>query len=261
MRALKIAATGMDAQQMRVEVISHNMSNMSTTGYKARRAEFVDLHYEQVQAPGSISSTTGSMLATGVQLGMGVRPSSVSIIEQQGALEASRNDLDVAIEGKGYFEIELPNGEIGYTRDGSFKRSADGVIVTSQGHPLAANITIPDNAKAVIIDEAGQVFARIDGETAAENIGEIPLVTFINTKGLEAIGDNLFIETAASGPPIQGEPGVDGIGVIRQGYLEASAVDVVSEITDLIEAQRGYEMNSKVISTADQMMGTTSQIR
>lgn len=261
MRALKIAATGMEAQQMRVEVTSHNMSNMSTTGYKARRAEFADLHYEQVRAPGSISSTNGTMLATGVQLGMGVRPSSVSIVQQQGTIEATRNDLDLAIEGNGFFEIDLPNGNTGYTRDGTFKRSAEGVMVTSDGYPLSANITIPEDARAIDINAAGEVRVMVGQNINAQQIGEIPLVTFVNIKGLEAIGDNLFVETGASGAPIQGNPGEDGIGIMRQGYLESSSVDVVAEITELIEAQRGYEMNSKVISTADQMMGATSQIR
>lgn len=261
MRALRIAATGMDAQQMRVEVISNNIANMSTTGYKARRADFADLHYQQVAAPGAISSRTGATLPTGVQLGLGVRAASVSMLVEQGSLELTEQDFDFAIEGRGYFQVELPSGDIAYTRDGSFKRNAEGLLVTSEGYPVADQITVPEDARRVSANNDGEIYAYFDGDPAGQLIGALTLAAFVNEKGLEAIGDNLFLESGASGAPTPGEPGINGLGVVRQGYLEQSSVDVVNEIADLIEAQRGYEMNSKIISAADQMLGATVQIR
>ncbi|MCI4662364.1 MAG: flagellar basal-body rod protein FlgG [Neomegalonema sp.] len=261
MRALKIAATGMDAQSTRVEVISNNIANMSTTAYQPRRAEFADLHYQQVKTPGSITSTAGTVLAAGVQLGLGVRTAAVSMNVSQGALEQTGGDLDFAIQGKGYFEVTMPSGETAYTRDGAFKRSAEGTIVTVDGYEVSGGITIPEDAKSITANADGEIFAYFDGQVAPQSIGQLTLATFSNVKGLEAIGQNLFLETSASGTPISGNPGVDGAGLVNQGYLEASSVDVVSEITDLIEAQRGYEMNSKVVTAADQMLSATSQIR
>ncbi len=261
MRALKIAATGMDAQQTRVEVISNNIANMSTTAYRERRAEFADLHYQQVQTPGSISSNAGTLVASGVQLGLGVRTAEVSMVVGQGAVEETGGELDVAIDGKGWIEIELPNGDPAYTRDGSFQRSEDGQIVTRDGFPLAAGITIPEGARNIQINRDGQVIAFFDGQTDGQQIGALELVSFVNEKGLEALGDNLFRATAASGDAAPGAPGTEGRGALRQGFLEQSTVDVVSEITELIEAQRGYEMNSKVVTAADQMLGATVQIR
>ncbi len=261
MRALSIAATGMSAQQMRVEVISNNLANMSTTGYNARRAEFADLHYEQAARPGTISSTTGTELPTGVQLGLGVRPSSVTVELKQGSLVQTGGDLDVAIEGNGYIEVELPSGGSAYTRDGALKRSADGQIVTSDGYPAVPGIVIPEDARSISINADGEVYGYFNGEPEPEMLGQLTLATFSNAKGLEAMGSNLFLETAASGAALVGQPGTDGLGTFRQGYLEDSAVDPVREITRLIEAQRGYELNSKVISAADQMLGATTQIR
>ncbi len=261
MRALSIAATGMSAQQMRVEVVSNNLANMSTTGYNARRAEFADLHYEQVARPGTISSATGTELPTGVQLGLGVRPSSVTVELKQGSLVQTGGDLDVAIEGNGYIEVELPSGQSGFTRDGALKRTGDGQIVTSDGYPAVPGITIPDDARSVSINADGEVYGYFMEEPEPQLLGQLTLATFSNAKGLEAMGSNLFLETAASGPALVGEPGTDGLGTFRQGYLEDSAVDPVREITRLIEAQRGYELNSKVISAADQMLGATTQIR
>ncbi|MEO1329954.1 MAG: flagellar basal-body rod protein FlgG [Pseudomonadota bacterium] len=261
MRALKIAATGMDAQQTRVEVISNNIANMSTTAYRERRANFSDLHYQQVQTPGSISSNTGTLVATGVQLGLGVRTAEVSMQVGQGAVSQTGGELDVAVEGRGWIEVELPDGGAAYTRDGGFQKTADGLIVTRDGYALAAGITIPEDARRVQINADGQVFAFFDGQVEGQEIGAIELVTFVNEKGLEALGDNLFRATAASGDPAPGAPATDGRGTLRQGYLEQSTVDVVSEITELIEAQRGYEMNSKVVTAADQMLGATVQIR
>jgi flagellar basal-body rod protein FlgG len=261
MRALKIAATGMSAQQTRVEVISNNLSNMSTTAYNARRAEFADLHYQQVKSPGSINASDGTLLPTGVQLGLGVRTSAVSVELSQGGLQQTGGDLDVAIEGRGYFEVAMPSGEASYTRDGALKRSADGLIVTSDGYPVEPEITLPDDAFRISINAEGQVFAHFRDRTEPEELGQFNLASFSNAKGLEAIGSNLFRETNASGSPIVGTAGEDGLGSLRQGYLEASSVDAVREVTELIEAQRGYELNSKVLSAADQMMAATTQVR
>ncbi|SDJ54754.1 flagellar basal-body rod protein FlgG [Salipiger marinus] len=261
MRALKIAATGMSAQQMRVEVISHNLSNMSTTGYNARRAEFADLHYQQVARAGTISASDGTVLPTGVQLGLGVRPAAVSVNLAQGGLSATNGDLDVAIEGRGYLEVTLPSGEAAYTRDGGLKRNGEGMIVTSDGLPVSPEIVIPEDAQSVTINAEGEVYAYFSETVEAQLLGQFTLVGFTNPKGLEAIGSNLFTETEASGAPLQTTPGQEGLGTLRQGYLEESSVDPVYEITELIEAQRGYELNSKVISAADQMLGATVQVR
>lgn len=261
MKALQIAASGMAAQQMRVDVVSNNLANMSTTGYNARRAEFADLHYQQIARPGSISAEDGSMLPTGVQLGMGVRPAAVSVVLAQGSLTQTGGDLDVAIEGRGYLEVTLPSGSAGYTRDGGLKRTADGLIVTSEGYPVAPGLTIPVDARSVSINADGEVYAHFIDEVQPELIGELSLVGFANEKGLEAIGGNMFLETAASGPAVPGQPGEDGLGTLRQGYLEESSVDSVREITELIKAQRGYELNAKVITAADQMLSATAQVR
>lgn len=261
MQALRIAATGMDAQQKRVEVVSNNIANMSTTAYSARRAEFADLHYQQLRAPGAISSSTGLIAPAGIEMGLGVRTSAITVNVEQGSLRQTGGDLDLAIEGRGYFEVTLPSGDPAFTRDGAFKKTGEGLIVNSEGYPLAGDITIPEDARSVTVNNNGEVFAYFDGQTAGQQIGTLTLSIFVNEKGLEAIGGNMFRETQASGAPIPGEPGLDGRGAIRQGFLEESSVDVVQQIADLIEAQRGYELNSKVISAADQMLGSTTQIR
>lgn len=261
MRALKIAAAGMAAQQTRVEVISNNLANMNTTGYNARRAEFADLHYQQLARPGTINASDGTILPTGIQLGLGVRTTAVSQMLAQGSLGQTGGDLDVAIEGLGYLEVTLPNGNAAYTRDGGLKRTGDGLIVTSDGYPVVPNITIPDDARAISINADGEVYAYFNDRVQPEQLGQFTLSGFTNPKGLEAIGSNLFLESPASGPSTVSAPGEDGLGVLRQGYLEDSSVDPVKEVTDLIEAQRGYELNSKVISAADQMLGATVQIR
>jgi flagellar basal-body rod protein FlgG len=261
MKALQIAATGMHAQQTRVEVISNNLANMSTTGYNARRADFADLHYQQVARAGTINSTTGAVLPAGVQLGLGVRPAAVTVTLQQGSLRATGGDLDIAIEGGGYLEVEMPAGISGYTRDGSLQRSAEGQVVTADGFPLIPDITIPEDARSISINAQGEVFAYFNDQVEPAQLGQITLVGFANEAGLEAIGSNLFLETAASGAPFVSPPGNDGLGTLRQGYLEESSVDPVREITELIEAQRGYELNAKVITAADQMLGATTQIR
>ena len=261
MRALQIAATGMSAQQMRVEVISNNLANMSTTGYNARRAEFADLHYQQMTRPGTIAASDGTVIPAGVQLGLGVRPTAVSVTLAQGSLSATNSDLDVAIDGNGYLEVTLPSGVSGYTRDGGLKRSQDGQIVTSDGYPVVPDITIPTDAQSIAINSEGEVYAYFQNQIQPQLLGQFTLASFTNEKGLEAMGSNLFIETPASGPPLVSTPGTDGLGTLRQGYLEASSVDPVREITELIQAQRGYELNSKVISAANQMLGATTQVR
>ncbi|MEO9684569.1 MAG: flagellar basal-body rod protein FlgG [Tateyamaria sp.] len=261
MRALQIAATGMLAQQMRVETISNNLANMSTTGYNARRAEFADLHYQQAARPGSISASDGTVLPTGVQLGLGARPTAVAVQLAQGSLAATGGDLDVAIDGRGFIEVTLPTGLTAYTRDGGLKRTGEGVIVTSDGYPVSPEIVIPTDARSISISADGEVYAYFQDAVAGELVGQFNLTGFTNAKGLEALGSNLFSETEASGPPITTTPGLDGLGTLRQGYLEESSVDAVREITELIAAQRGYEMNSKVISAADQMMSAMTQVR
>ena len=202
MRALKIAATGMTAQQMRVETISQNLANMSTTGYNARRAEFADLHYQQYARAGAVSASDGTVLPTGVQLGLGVRPAAVSVQLEQGALSATRGDLDVAIDGKGYLEVTLPSGQPAYTRDGGLKRSAEGLIVTSDGFPVVPDIVIPQDARSISINADGEVYAYFNDTVEAQLLGQFTLAGFTNAKGLEAMGSNLFLETEASGPAI-----------------------------------------------------------
>ncbi|WP_158966010.1 flagellar basal-body rod protein FlgG [Chachezhania sediminis] len=261
MRALKIAATGMSAQQMRVETTSNNLANMNTTGYNTRRAEFSDLHYQQIARAGSVSATDGTVLPTGIQLGLGVRPAAVTVELAQGALARTGSDLDIAIEGAGYLEVLMPSGQSAYTRDGSMKRSPDGVVVTSDGYPLQPEIVIPQDALSISINGAGEVWAYFRDNPQGQQLGQITMANFVNAKGLEALGSNLFAETEASGPPLVSNPGEDGLGTVRQGYLEGSSVDAVQEVTELIEAQRGYEMNAKVISAADQMMAALTQVR
>ncbi len=261
MKALQIAATGMSAQQMRVDVVSNNLANMSTTGYNARRADFADLHYQQLARPGTIAAEDGTMLPTGVQMGLGVRPAAVSVVLAQGTLAATGGDLDLAIEGQGYLEVTMPSGGSAYTRDGALKRTGDGLIVTSDGHPVAPGVTIPSDARSVSINANGEVYAYFDGQVEPQQLGQLNLVGFTNEKGLEAIGSNLFLESPASGPPMIGTAGEDGLGMLRQGYLEESSVDAVREVTELIKAQRGYELNAKVITAADQMLSATTQVR
>ena len=261
MRALEIAAAGMSAQQMRVEVISNNLANMNTTGYNARRVEFADLHYQQMQRPGTINASDGTVLPVGVQLGLGVRPTAVSVMLAQGTLGATGGNLDLAIEGQGYLEVTLPDGRAAYTRDGALKLTGDGLIVTSDGYPVVPDITVPSDAQSLSINAEGEIYAYFADQVEPQLLGQFTLSGFTNAKGLEAIGSNLYVETPASGPSLVTIPGQDGLGLLRQGYLENSTVDAVKEVTDLIEAQRGYELNSKVISAADQMLGAMVQIR
>ncbi len=262
MRSLDIGATGMLAQQNNVEVISNNIANMNTSAYNRRRVEFHDLLYQNLRRVGSNSSDTGTIVPSGVQIGLGVKTAAVYRITESGNLLNTNNTFDMAIEGNGYFQVELPGGRgTAYTRDGSFQLSADGDLVTHDGYIVEPGVNIPEDAIDVTINASGEVWVQIDGQTDLSNVGQLELASFPNAAGLEAIGDNLFTESAASGAPTSAVPGSLGFGTVLQNFLETSNVNVVSEITDLIKAQRAYEMNSKVIQTSDQMMSTISQIR
>ncbi|MBN2751527.1 MAG: flagellar basal-body rod protein FlgG [Rhodospirillaceae bacterium] len=261
MRALSIAATGMQAQQTNVEVISNNIANMNTTAYTRRRAEFNDLLYQNMKRQGAATSDAGTIVPAGVQLGLGVRTAAVYRITEQGSMTSTDNTLDLAIEGKGYFQITLPSGDTAYTRAGSFQMSSTGELVTNDGYTVQPGVTIPTNATSITINASGEVWVKIDGQTTQTNVGTLQISTFINEAGMEAIGDNLFLETPASGTPTSGTPDATGFGSILQGYLETSNVNVVTEITDLISAQRAYEMNSKVVQTSDDMLATISNMK
>lgn len=261
MRALDIGATGMLAQQMNVEVISNNIANMSTTGFKRQRAEFHDLLYNNVQRPGAASSDAGTIVPSGIQMGSGVKAAGVYRINEQGPTQITDNELDLAIQGSGYFSVEMPDGNIAYTRAGSFQLNQDGQIVTLKGFPLQPGLNVPPETVDLTVNESGEVLAKIEGQEALVNVGQIDMTTFANDAGLEALGDNLFLPTEASGDPQIGVPNTPGFGGILQGALESSNVDIVSEITRMITAQRAYEMNSKVIRTADEMMNTMNQMR
>ncbi len=261
MRSLDIGATGMLAQQMNVDVISNNIANMTTTGFKRQRVEFEDLLYQHIDRPGSTSSASGTIVPTGISLGLGVKPSAVSRTHSQGTLQITDRELDVAINGDGFFQIELPTGDTAYTRAGNFELNADGEMVTSDGYRLLPSIVVPDDAISVEINVEGEVFAKMPQQTAMQNLGQIQLANFVNPAGLEAIGDTMFLETEASGPATIGNPSEDDLGALKQGILEQSNVDSVKEITLLISAQRAYELNSNVISTSSEMMETTNQLR
>jgi len=261
MRALDIAGTGMQAQSTNVEVISNNIANMTTTGFKRRRAEFQDLIYQNLRRVGSNSSDTGSVVPAGAQVGLGVKTAAIYRISEQGNLQQTSNSLDLAIRGNGYLQVTLPSGETAYTRDGTLSLSPQGEIVTADGYVVQPGITIPANATSVTINTAGQVQATIDGQTAPTTVGQLQLATFPNEAGLDAQGDNLFLQSAASGNPVTGVPASPGFGSVLQGFIETSNVNVVSEITNLITAQRAYEMNSKVITTSDQMLSTLTNLR
>jgi flagellar basal-body rod protein FlgG len=261
MRSLNIAATGMMAQQTNVEVISNNIANMNTSGFKRARAEFTDLIYQNERRQGAPSVDSGNIVPAGVQIGLGVKASAVRRVNIQGNLAPTGNSFDLALEGRGYFVIAQPDGEDIYTRAGAFQKSPEGMLVTADGYDLQPGINIPENATDVVINQSGEVLATIDGEPEPLNLGQLLIATFVNEAGLEAIGDSMFKETVASGPPTIGIAGEPGFGTLRQKYLESSNVNIVQEITDLISAQRAYEMNSKVVETADQMSSTVTQMR
>ncbi|NDV85748.1 flagellar basal-body rod protein FlgG [Aurantimonas aggregata] len=259
MRALAIAATGMNAQQTNVEVIANNIANINTTGYKRARAEFTDLLYQIERAQGVPARGGEGVVPEGAQLGLGTRLSAIRNIHLQGTLNQTGNRLDLALNGQGWFQVQGPNAEVMYTRDGAFNTNGEGQLVTLDGFEVEPAINVPQNTTEVIINESGQVFARVDGAADLEEIGQLTLASFANDAGLAAQGGNLFKETVASGAPIVGVPGDPGYGVVQQGYLEDSNVDPVKEISELISAQRAYEMNSKVISAADEMASIVSK--
>lgn len=261
MRSLNIGATGMLAQQMNVDSISNNIANMTTTGFKRQRLEFQDLMYQHLSRPGATSSTTGTIVPTGLSLGLGVRPAATYRVQEQGTLEITDNDLDLAISGRGFFQVELPNGDTAYSRAGAFQVNADGEIVNSDGYRLLPGLTVPSDALYVEVNTQGQVSAKMPQQVAMQVLGQIEVANFVNPAGLEATGDTMFLETEASGQAIVGIPGEDNLGIIRQRMLEQSNVDSVKEITLLITAQRAYEMNSNVISTSDEMMDTVNKLR
>ena len=260
MRALSIASTGMLAQQTNVEVIANNLANMNTTGFKEQRAEFQDLLYQNVQTPGSQTSDTGAVAPNGIQIGAGVRTAAIYRITTQGDLQSTGNPYDVAVQGSGYFRIQQADGTDAYTRSGNFSLSPQGQLITQDGLVVQPGIAIPQNTLSVQINAQGQVNATVAGNTTPQTVGQLELTRFPNEAGLNAIGGNLYLETPASGSPQAGVPGSVGYGTVQQGYLETSNVNSVDEITALITAQRAYEMNSKVVKAADEMLQQTAQL-
>jgi flagellar basal-body rod protein FlgG len=261
MQALRTAATGMSAQQLNVEVISNNIANMNTVGFKRQRAEFQDLLYQTLERAGSQSSDQGTVVPTGLQVGAGVKAGSIYRITEQGAMTQTGNKLDVAIQGRGYLQVLMPTGELAYTRAGNLSLNDQGQLVTADGYQIQPAIVIPPDAVDVSISKSGQIQIKQAGQPEPSVAGTLELATFVNEGGLEAIGDNLYLESGTSGAPNLSVPGVDGTGVLLQGYTEASNVDAVAEVTALIVAQRAYEMNSKVITSADQMLSTANQVK
>jgi len=258
-RSLWIARTGLDAQQTQLDVISNNLANVSTNGFKRGRAVFEDLLYQTLRQPGAQSSQT-TQIPSGLQLGTGVRPVSTARIFTQGNLQKTDGTLDLAVQGNGFFQVTLPDGTTGYTRDGSFQKDNQGQIVTSDGYPLQPNITIPANALSVTVGTDGTVSITQSGSAATTQIGTISLATFINSGGLQSVGQNLYLETAASGTPTPSTPGTNGAGNVNQGYVETSNVNVAEELVTMIQTQRAYELNSKVVSTSDSMLGRLTQL-
>jgi flagellar basal-body rod protein FlgG len=261
MQALRTAATGMAAQQLNVEVISNNIANMNTVGYKKQQAEFQDLLYQTLQQAGAQSSDQGTIVPTGVQIGAGVKAGSVYRINTQGAMTATGNQYDLAINGRGFFQVLTPTGDIAYTRAGNFSVNDTGQLVTQDGYQVQPAISIPQDATNVTISASGQVQVTQPGNATPSVVGQLELASFANEAGLSAQGGNLLLQTGASGAPVTGTPGNQGFGTLQQGYTEASNVDPVTEITSLIVAQRAYEMNSKVISTADSMLQVANQVK
>lgn len=256
-RALWIAKTGLDAQQTRMAVVSNNLANVSTTGFKKGRAIFEDLLYQNIRQPGAQSSQN-TILPSGLSLGVGVRTVATEKLFSQGNLELTENSLDVAIDGHGFLQILMPDGTIAYTRDGAFQLDNQGQVVTAGGLLLQPPITIPPNSQSITIGKDGTVSVQVAGQAASQQVGNLQLADFVNPTGLQSIGDNLFLETAASGAPQSGTPGLNGMGSVIQGFVESSNVNVVEEMVNMIETQRAYEMNSKAISTTDQMLGYLS---
>ena len=261
MKALHIAATGMMAQELNVEVISNNVANMRTTAFKRQRADFQDLLYENVRRMGTLTSDSGTIVPAGVQIGMGVKTAATPRVMTQGTISSSGKEFDVAIRGDGFFQIQMPDGSTAYSRDGSFELDAQGRLVTVDGYVVEPEITVPANARTFTVSSQGVVEVTIDGQTQPQNLGQIQLARFVNRAGLEAIGDNLYRETTASGAPSVDNPGAEGFGNLLQAHLEQSNVNPVTEIADLIAAQRAYEMNARIISGADEMLSATANLR
>src|SRR5450631_1801247 len=257
-RALSIAKTGLDAQQTQLDVISNNLANVSTSGFKRSRAVFEDLLYQTVRQPGAQSSQQ-TQLPSGLSIGTGVRPVTTERIHTQGNLTQTGNSLDLAINGQGFFQVLMTDGTTAYTRDGSFQRDAQGQLVTASGYTIQPAITIPANAQTITIGKDGVVSVTQPGQAAATQVGSVQLANFINPAGLESRGENLYAETAASGSPTTNTPGSNGVGVLSQGYIETSNVNVVEEMVNMIQTQRAYEINSKAITTADQMLQRLTQ--
>ena len=257
--SLWISKTGMEAQQMQLDVISNNLANVSTNGFKKSHAVFEDLMYQNLRQVGS-SSTEQSTLPTGLQVGLGVRTVATSRSFAQGNLQQTGNNLDVAVQGNGFFQVTMPDGTLGYTRDGAFQIDNQGRLVNATGLPLANSITVPANATAVTIGSDGSVSATIPGSIAPSSIGTITLANFVNPPGLEPKGQNVYAESAASGQPQVGTPGANGLGTVMQGFVETSNVNVVQELVTMIQTQRAYEMNSKAIQTSDQMLQKLGQL-
>ncbi len=258
MRSLYTAASGMEAQQYNMDTISNNLANVNTQGFKSNQARFQDLVYQQIQAPGA--PVGASIVPVGQQVGMGVKVSDSEKVFTQGSLVQTSNNLDVAVEGDGFFQITLPDGTTGYTRDGSFKEDANGSVVTAEGYFVQPQITIPQNAVSVSVAPDGTVTAQVPGSVQPQTLGQLQLARFVNPAGMAPTGDNLYLETAASGPPIVSTPGLNGTGILEDGFLENSNVSVVNEMVNMIVAQRAYEANSKAIGAADQMLQTAIQM-
>jgi flagellar basal-body rod protein FlgG len=258
-RSLWISKTGLEAQQTQLDTITHNLANVSTNGYKRSHAVFEDLLYQNLRQAGA-PSTQQTQLPTGLQLGTGVRPVATARNFSQGNLQQSGNTLDLAINGQGFFQIAMPDGSVGYTRDGSFQVDAQGQIVNSNGHPVSPSISVPANAQNVTIAADGTVSATLPGSSTPQQLGQVQLASFVNPAGLDPKGNNVFVETAASGNPQTGNAGSNGLGVLNQGYVETSNVNVVEELVAMIQTQRAYEINSKAIQTSDQMLGRLAQL-
>ena len=261
MQALRTAATGMMAQEQNVQVISNNVANLRTVGYKRQRAEFQDLLYSNLRRMGTATSEQGTMVPAGIQIGSGVRLAATPRVFSQGAVVATEKQFDLAIRGEGFFRLQMPDGRTAYTRDGTFNLDANGQHVTKDGYTVDQGITIPQNARSVTISGNGQVQVTVDNQTTVQTVGQLQLARFVNRAGLESIGDNLFVETPASGQAQVSNAGVEGAGTLLQGYAEDANVNAVTEIADLISAQRAYEMNARVIRSADEMMSNNALTR
>lgn len=258
-RSLWIAKTGLEAQQLNMDVISNNLANVNTNGFKRQRAVFQDLLYQTMRQPGAQASEQSS-LPSGLQLGTGVRPVATQRVHTQGGLNQTGNELDVAIEGKGFFPVQMPDGSTAYTRDGHFDKNENGQLVNADGHPIQPGITVPADAKKLEISPDGIVSATVPGQAQPQQIGQLTLATFVNEAGLESIGGNLYRETQASGAPNELNPGLEDAGTLKQSYVETSNVNVAEELVSMIQVQRAYEINSKAVSASDQMLQRLSQL-